>query len=59
MQQYNYFNPFRKSHIGLMQFLEKELVNDKDVIDVVKYGERTEHIFRNGKYLMTLNWGLV
>lgn len=54
-----YFNPFKKSHVVLMQLLEKELVNDTDEIVVSKFGNRTEHVFRNGKYYMTLNWALV
>ena len=59
MIDYPYFNPFRKQHVELLKFLEKELVNDVDIIDMCKFGDRTQHIFKNGNYLMTVNWGLV
>lgn len=54
-----YFNPFRREHVTLMAFLEKTLVNNKDKIDLCKFGERTQHVFVNNNYLMTINWGLV
>ena len=56
---YPYFNPFRKTHANLMKYLEQQLVNDTDKIRVVKYGTRTEHVFVNDNYLMTINWALV
>lgn len=59
MKNYPYFNPFRKNHVELLQFLEGELVNDKDKIDMCKFGDNTQHIFKNNKYLMTINWALV
>ena len=59
MNKYPYFNPFRKNHVGLMQFLEDTIVNEKDKLEMYKFGDRTQHIFRNGKYYMTINWGLV
>lgn len=54
-----YFNPMRKSHVILIKFLEKELVNKKDKIEMCPYGPSTQHLFRNGKYLMTIDWKLV
>lgn len=59
MSKHPYFNPFRKNHVVLLQELENELVNDKDKIDMYKFGDRTQHVFKNGKYLMTINWALV
>lgn len=54
-----YFNPFRKHHVILLAHLEKSLVNNKDKIDLIKFGERTQHIFVNDTYLMSINWELV
>ena len=59
MVGYPYFNPFRPYHVALMQYLNQELVNDTDKIEMYKFGDRTQHIFRNGKYLMTVNWSKV
>lgn len=59
MNENLYFNPFRKEHVGLIAYLENTLVNDTDRINLCKFGERTQHIFVNNSYLMTINWGLV
>lgn len=54
-----YFNPLRKTHLGLVEYLEKELANKGDDIKMCKYGENTQHIFKNGKYLITIDWSKV
>lgn len=59
MSKYPYFNPARKHHVILLQDLEDKLVNKEDEIEMYEFGDRTQHIFKNGKYLMTINWGLV
>lgn len=54
-----YFNINRQNHVILLAFLEKELVREGDKIEMVKFGDSTQHIFINKKYAMTLNWGLI
>ena len=59
MNEHLYFNPFRQHHTNLLSYLEKELTNDGSKIEMYKLGDRTQHIFRNNKYLMSINWSLV
>ena len=59
LNDHPYFSPLRKSHTMLMGSLGDELINDKDVIDMPKFGDRTQHIFINKKYFMTINWAIV
>lgn len=54
-----YFNPLRKNHLTLLKYLEQQLNNKKDDIEMYKFGENTQHIFKNGEYFMTINWKLV
>ena len=58
--KYPYFNPHRKQHGLLMEALEKESrIENAKSLRMVKYGERTQHIFIDSKYYMTVNWALV
>jgi len=52
-----YANIFRKSHITLIELLNVELKSKK--VTTVGYGDRTQHIFVDNKYWMTVNWNLV
>ena len=54
-----YFNPSRKNHLTLLKYLENQLTDKGDDIEMYKFGKNTQHIFRNGKYFMTINWALV
>jgi hypothetical protein len=58
MSKYPYFNPERMSHSKLMQTIEGSL-KEEDKIRVLPLGDNTQHIFKNGKYLITINWNLV
>jgi hypothetical protein len=58
MSKYQYFNPTRITHSKLMQAIEKSLV-ETDKIKVLPLGDNTQHIFKNGKYMITINWNLV
>lgn len=54
-----YFNINRESHVMLLAFLEKEFVKKGDKIEMYKFGDSTQHLFINKKYVMTLNWSLI
>ncbi len=51
-----YFNPYTEQHTLLLKCLEEAFLND---IGIYQFGNRTQHIFKNKKYLMTVNWSLV
>lgn len=55
----DYFNPLRQTHLVLLKYLETQIADRGDNIEMYKYGKNTQHIFRNGKYFMTINWSLV
>lgn len=59
MKEHLYFNPFRKEHVNLLTYLEKSLTDKELKIDMVKYGDRTQHIFVDNQYYLTVNWSLV
>lgn len=54
-----YFNINRTSHVLLLSFLEKELVTEGAKIDMYRFGDSTQHIFINDKYVMTLDWSKI
>lgn len=54
-----YFNPLRKTHLVLLKYLETQLANRGDDIEMYKFGKNTQHIFRNGKYFMTIDWSKI
>lgn len=41
-----YFNPLRKNHLTLLKYLEQQLNNKKDDIEMYKFGENTQHIWK-------------
>lgn len=54
-----YFDPFRKNHIEFIKYLQQELSEDvvtENNVVMCKFGEKTEHIFINNIYLMTIDW---
>lgn len=59
MEEQLYFDPFNVRHTILLKSLERELMDSKNDIVMCRYGERTQHIFKGGKYVMTLNWNLI
>lgn len=59
MSKYEFFNPNRVSHSKLMQFIEKKYVSEGDKVMVVPLGKGTQHIFKNNRYMLSINWGLV
>jgi hypothetical protein len=57
MEETEYANIFKKSHVSLIKMLTTEL-KDCNVV-TVGYGNRTQHIYKDNKYFMTINWQLV
>ena len=58
--KYPYFNPYRAEHVILMKRMEGKIDKlKKHSIEMVPYGDRTQHIFIDKKYYMTLNWSLI
>lgn len=58
-KEHQYFNPFRKNHVELLQYLEGQVADKNYKVDMYKFGDNTQHIFINDKYFMTVNWSLV
>lgn len=53
-----YFNIHRKQHILFLSELNK--MCDKNAkYQFIKYGDGVQHLFKDGKYLMTVNWNLI
>jgi len=53
------FNPSRESHLVLLKYLEKHFDRNKDTINIDNSFNNYQHIFKNGKYFITINWELV
>lgn len=58
MNEELYFDFLNPRHVNLLKFLERDLGQTKGVY-MCRYGEKTQHIFINNKYYMTINWSLV
>lgn len=54
-----YFNPSRIEHLEILKFLEEDLSTEENTIIMCKFGYRTQHIFKDNKYYMTLDWSKI
>lgn len=55
-----YFDPFREEHIRLIEEINRDLTATRtQKVAFVKFGDRTHHVFKDKKYFMSINWGLV
>jgi len=55
MKNYEYCNPFKEEHVNLLTYLETQIDTKNNKINLYKFGPRTQHIFVNGKYLITID----
>ena len=43
----------------MQEFIEKTKLEEEDKIAICRYGKRTQHIFKNGNYMLTIDWSKV
>lgn len=57
MKEFKYADPRRKNHLNFIEVLSKEYENKN--VRTIGFGDRTQHIFVNGHYQITVNWNLI
>lgn len=54
----DYFDGKNIRHLVFMSSLMKDFEKAED-LKTIKLGDNTQHIFNNGKYVMTIDWKLI